>query len=227
MTIGRIQVSRTLALSAGLLLANGVRAQGNEGAMGTDSAQGTQTQKTQADTGQSNMGQDTSANGSQAGNPQNQSGGQGTKDDSNTPGQDATQGAVGQGTTLGQDVAHGAMGPSTQGQGTTQGAPDQGRVNSQQATPTMAGTAQERSVSGKVTSIDDKALTVNDDEQVRLTDQTEFLRGDKSTTRADIKPGERVRAAYHARGKLAYATRVWVRSAAVDQQNGDQSGAQK
>ncbi len=70
------------------------------------------------------------------------------------------------------------------------------------------GTAGSHWLSGKVTSIDQRELTVASGEQVRLTRHTRFLQGKQHISRKEIKAGENVRAAYVPRGKLAYATEV-------------------
>ena len=66
--------------------------------------------------------------------------------------------------------------------------------------------------SGEVKAIDAKALTLNNGEQFRLTDQTRFEKSGKKVSRDDVKPGEAVNIAYDAREKLAYADRVDISS---------------
>ncbi len=66
--------------------------------------------------------------------------------------------------------------------------------------------------SGDVKSIDEKALTLTNGEQVRLTSSTRFEQAGKKVSLDQVKPGEKVKAAYQARGKLAYADRVDISS---------------
>ncbi len=73
--------------------------------------------------------------------------------------------------------------------------------------------AKPRWASGDVKAIDSRALTLNNGEQLRLTDETRFEQGGKKISRDAVKPGERVKASYQARGKLAYADRVDIMSA--------------
>jgi len=73
-------------------------------------------------------------------------------------------------------------------------------------------TSGERTASGNVKSIDSKALTLNNGEQVRLTHDTKFLRDGQTASLQDVKPGEQVRASYEPRGKVAYADRIEILS---------------
>jgi hypothetical protein len=62
--------------------------------------------------------------------------------------------------------------------------------------------------SREVKAIDAKALTLSNNEQFRLTDMTQFEKDGKTASRDDVKPGDTVKMAYDARGKLAYADRI-------------------
>lgn len=86
-----------------------------------------------------------------------------------------------------------------------------------------SGQAKEKSASGKVSAIDSKALTLDNGEQFRITDQTQFLREGQKVSRNEVKQGEQVRAAYEARGPLAYATRVDVQAGSEGKSSKDQS----
>ncbi len=66
----------------------------------------------------------------------------------------------------------------------------------------------ERTSSGAVKSIDSKELTFRDGEQFRFTKGTQFLRNGQKVSRQDVKEGERVKASYQPRGKLAYAKQI-------------------
>ena len=74
-----------------------------------------------------------------------------------------------------------------------------------------------RSATGDVKAIDAKALTLSNGEQFRLTNETEFDRNGQKITRNEVKPGEKVKAAYEARGNLAYAERVDITSSSAKQ----------
>ncbi len=67
---------------------------------------------------------------------------------------------------------------------------------------------KDRTVAGEVKAIDAKALTLANGEQFRIGNSTRFMNGDKKISLQDVKQGERVRASYEPRGKLAYAVRV-------------------
>jgi len=227
MTIRSIILGRALAVGTGLLIAVGAQAESNQGASGQTTTQGTQ--DTQQDTHQGNMGQGTTDNSNQAANPQSQD-------------RTTNQGAMGQNQGQDQNANKGAMGQNnTQGQGSDQGTmsqnsnpSDQSNNNQNQGQMAMGKGKHHYTISGKVTSIDQNELTVNDNQQVRLTDQTKYMSQGKSISRDDIKPGEQVRAAYQPRNRIAYATQVWVRGAGSqnDQSqsgtdNNTQNGSQK
>ncbi len=74
--------------------------------------------------------------------------------------------------------------------------------------------AKPRWATGNVKAIDAKAMTLGNGEQLRLTPKTRFEQGGKTISRNAVKPGERVKASYRARGKLAYADRVDITSTA-------------
>ncbi len=86
--------------------------------------------------------------------------------------------------------------------------------------------AKPRWASGDVKAIDAKALTLNNGEQLRLTKKTRFEEGGKSVSRDAVKPGERVKASYQARGKLAYADHVDIMSAGAKKAMKSSSGQQ-
>jgi hypothetical protein len=98
-----------------------------------------------------------------------------------------------------------AQDSATSGQESTSGGATSGGAT---GTSTTAGKKHE--VSGLVQSIGKKALTLSTGEQVRLTDQTQFLRNGQTISSSEIKRGEQVRASYEPRGGLAYATTIEV-----------------
>jgi hypothetical protein len=90
-----------------------------------------------------------------------------------------------------------------------------------------SGHMKERTASGEVKSIDTKALTLASGEQLRLGPKTEFMNGSKKVSRQEVKEGERVRASYQPRGKLAYADRIEIVSNASMHRSSGPAGAKK
>lgn len=71
-----------------------------------------------------------------------------------------------------------------------------------------APSGEPREITGRVESLSKGALTLESG-QVRLTEETKFVRG-QPVERDEVKPGAEVRAAYEPRGDLAYAKEVEV-----------------
>ncbi len=107
-----------------------------------------------------------------------------------------------------------AVAALAQGSDTSAGEPPSGAKAGGGTSEGMTGTppkaGKKHEVSGQVKSIGKQALTLSNGEQVRLTDQTKFLRNGQPISRDQIKPGEQVRAAFEPRGGLAYAITIEV-----------------